>query len=585
MEIKTKWAKEKEAAKNSESKAAFGEEMINKAGSYGKIIFWALMIALLIGGGFVSYFIVQYQKSKELNFDVSAPDRILIAKPFEVDVNLENKSQSVLKNPKISLQLPDGAVSLDNNNDMQVIEQNLDDMAPGVLVKKTFKIAFIRDDQTSEKINVNFSYLPETLNTRFEKDQSIEVFVDQPSIDMSLVTPQRVFNRENFQINVNYKNISDFNFDSARLQLVYPDNFTFKSASLNPDSGNAVWNLGELAPGASSTIAINGSLQGADQSFSEIKSQLFVTLDGKEYLINEKNASLGIASSPLSLSVSVNNNPSYVADINDFLTYQIKYRNNTDVGLSDVILKVNLTGEMFDFSSLQSTGFFDSVNNAITWNAGNNPQFKVLAPGTEGTLSFQIRTKAAYPIKRMFDKNYSLKLQAEINSPTVPYNVSSDKTVGLANLETKVMGRSEITASLVYVSGAFPVKANQPTVYEVHWQIKNYSTDITNVKVSSFLQSGVKWLNVTKSDIDAAPVYDDRTGQVSWAIDKILATKGVISNPLEAVFQVEMTPNITQAGQQAPVLNETSLTATDDFTGASLSAKTDVLKTVEIVAQ
>lgn len=581
MEIKTRWDDKKGVIAIEKGE---GEKIIEKVGFYSKVVFWVLIAALLIGGGFTSYFLFQYQKSRELNFDVFAPSKALIAKPFEISINLENKSESVLRDPKILVQLPEGAVSPDGEPGMKVIEQKIEDMNPGDLVKKSFRIIFTKDDQATEKINANFSYVPENLTTRFEKNQAVEIFVDQPAISMGLVNPQKVFNREIFEIGVNYQNISDFKFDKARLQLAYPNNFTFKESSVVPTSGKNIWDLGELVPGAQNNIVIKGSVQGADQSSSEIKSQLFVSINGQEYLINEKSASLGIASSPLSLSVSANNSAGYFAVANDLINYQIRYKNNTDVGLSDVILKVKLSGEMFDFASLKSSGFFDSINKIIVWNTANTQQFKTLNPGEEGTISFSIRTRPDYPIKRMFDKNFILKVAAEINSPTVPYNISSDKTVGLANLETKVSGKAEISASSVYVSGPAPVKADQPTVYEIHWQIKNFSTDIKNIAVGSFLQSGVKWLDKSKSDIEAVPVYNDRTGEIIWAIDKILATKGVIGKPLEAVFEVEATPNITQIGQAFPFLSETSISATDDFTGMQIGAKTDFLKTPESVA-
>ena len=539
----------------------------------------------MAGGGFVYYYVSQYQKSKELNFEILSPNKVMIAKPFELSVNIENKSQSVLRQPKIVINLPEGAISLDKFSDAGVIEQTLDDMAPAGLVKKKFNVVLVKDEQVVKKFNVNFSYLPEKLNTRFEKSQSVEITVDQPVISMNLITPQKVFNREIFDINVNYQNLNDYEYKNARLQIVYPANFTFKQASVSPSLGNNIWQLTQLAKGIQNNINIKGSLEGPDRSFSEIKLRLYVTFGQKEYMINEKSANLAIAASPLSLSVLANDNLDYLALAGDQIDYLIKYKNNTDVGLSDVILKVNLQGAMYDFSTLSTTGFFDSRSNAIIWNAGNTPEFKLLQPGTEGEIRFVINVLNSFPIKRMFDKNFILKVQAEINSPTVPYNVSSDRTVGYANLETKIKGALEIIPSLVYISGSYPLVANRSSVFEIRWQIKNYSTDVKDVKISSVLQSGVKWLNVVKSNIETVPVYNVRTGEVEWNIAKILATKGIISKPVEAVFRVEVTPNVAQAGQKFNFLNETSVSAVDEFTNSQISFMTNVLSTEENVSQ
>jgi len=66
------------------------------------------------------------------------------------------------------------------------------------------------------------------------------------------------------------------------------------------------------------------------------------------------------------------------------------------------------------------------------------------------------------------------------------------------------------------------------------------------------------------------PSYDERTQEVVWNIDKILATKGIISSPVEAIFQVEATPNVTQTGTNMPLLGQTTIRASDDFNKINL---------------
>ncbi len=577
-EIRSEWEIQKAASESGEQ-VRQASRFSEKFGIFTKTIFWLSVVLIVAGAGFAYYFVSQYYKSRDLNFEVEASSKAIIAQPFEIAVNLENKSQSVLRDPKIMIKLPEGVISLDKNPDMQIIEEGLSDINPGSLVKRKFKIVIVEGEQSIKKFDVGFSYMPPKLNTRFEQNKTIEISTGQPAIAVNLITPQKVFNREAFEIGVNYQNISDFNFQKSRLQLVIPSNFIFKEASVKPTLGTNVWNLGQIPPKSQSNIIIKGALEGPDQSFFEIKSQFFVSFNQKEYLISEKTASLSIASSPLSLSVVVNNDSNYIAKPGNDLAYQIKYRNNTEIGLNDVIVKAKLSGEMFDLASLQTPGFFDSKTNTILWNVANNPQFQLLPPGVEGALNFTIKTKDYYPIKRLFDKNFVLKIQAEINSPTVPYNVSSDKTVGFSNLETKVAGNVDILVSGDYVKGSYSPKVNQPTTYNIRWIIKNYSTNVKDVRMNGFLQSGVKWLNIVKSNIDAIPVYNERTGEVAWSIDKISATKGIISKPVEATFQVEATPNITQAGQAFIILGETLISAVDEFTGLQINNRVELLKT------
>lgn len=57
---------------------------------------------------------------------------------------------------------------------------------------------------------------------------------------------------------------------------------------------------------------------------------------------------------------------------------------------------------------------------------------------------------------------------------------------------------------------------------------------------------------------------------MSWTVEQIMATKGVLGDPVEAIFQIEATPNIIQVGQPMPILNETMLKAIDTFTNIEL---------------
>lgn len=558
-------------------------KVASKVGFFTKFAFWILIAAVLVGGGFLYYFISQYSKSKDLALDVKAPGKIMVAKPFEISVDVENKSQNILKQAKISIKLPDGVISLDNKNpDIQTYEEAVGDLNSQAIVRKKYKAVILKDEQSIKKFDIVFSYIPENLNTRFEKAKTIEITAEQSAIAVNLTTPQKVFNGEIFEMGVSYQNLSDFDFENARLQVVYPNGFTFKESSTSSSVSNNIWKFDRVSKNdGEKNISIKGSLRGADQSFFEIKSQFFAVFNQREYVISEKSANLSIASSPISLAIVANNSPEYISAQGDNLNYQVSYRNNTDVGLTDVVIKLKLSGEMYDFKTLQSNGSFDSINNTITWNAGNIPEFKLLPQNAQGTVSFNIMTKQEYPIKRMFDKNFILKVSGEINSPTVPYNVSSDKTFGLASLETKVRGYAELNAVLETLKGPNPPKVNKPTTYNVKLVIKNYSTDIKDIKVTTLLQSGVKWLNVVKSNSDTIPLYNERTGEVEWQIPKMPATKGVIGIPLEASFQVEGTPNITQAGQQFLILGQTTFNATDEFTNLPMTGKTDVLKTAQ----
>lgn len=573
--VQTSW--EKETVTSEESK---------KLGTGVKVAFFLGLLTLLAVGGASYYYISEYYKTKDLAFDAQTVDSVLIARPFDVTVDVENKSRSILRQGKIIVRLPDGVIEVGNDTEKQTIEEEVGDMGAGEAVEKKYTLVMVQDAQSTKKIDVSFSYLPQNINTRFERDKTLEVNVGQPAISLDFTTPQKVFSTENFDMGINYRNISDIEFKNTRIKLVTPTGFIYKDASVKPEAGNASWNIDSLTPQIEGIITAKGSLEGVDQSFFAIKAQVVTVINGKEYVINEKVANVGIASSPLSLDIAANNNPQYIAKPGQQIAYVLHYKNNTEVGLNDAIVKVKLSGEMFDMTSLRTKGSLDSTTNTITWNAASNPDLKLIGSGAEGTVDFAIATKTAYPIKRMFDKNYTLKAVAEINSPTVPYNVASDRTVGFANSEIKVGGDISIDGSVARVKGSTALQVNKPTKYAVTWSIKNYSTDMTGIKINSGLAPGVKWTGVVKSNVGTStPSYNDRTGEIEWLIDKIIATKGIIGLPAEATFQVEVTPNVTQGSGAIELTKGLTMMAMDAFTGEVMNRQLGGLQAGETVAK
>ncbi len=556
-----------------------------KVSQFSKVIFWLIVATLIIAGSFAGYYLSQYLKTKDFIFEAKAPSKVLAGQPFEVKINIENKSKSAMRDSLIDIQIPEGVAGLGKYSDRQVIEENIGILESGDSYQKSFSLAILDTNDPAKKIDVYFSYLPPNLNTKFEKKQTIEIFADQPAVGINLSAPQKVFSGEQFEITASYKNFSDYNFSKVRLEMAYPAAFKFKEASPAPASGNNIWTT--LMPGGmENNVSIKGSIVGPDSMFFDVRAKIFIELDGKEYPLGEKTANLGIASSPLSLSIIPNNDPNFVAFPGDTINYSVIYGNNTEDSLADAVIKVKVSGAMFDFASYRGNGFFDSNSNTVIWNASQEPGLKNLSQGAKGTVSFSFKTKTIYPIKKLSDKNFSLKAEGEISSPTVPYYISSDKTVGVNSSETKIGGRTEISAYAEYnKKGPYPPQVNKPTRYLVHWIIKNYATDKKDAKIKAVLQSGASWTGTVAANIDTdgLPTYNERTQEVSWNIGRIIANKGVTGKPIETTFEVEIAPSISQANALLPILSAVQLTATDEFTGLPVNSGTDSLQTVDIV--
>jgi hypothetical protein len=242
---------------------------------------------------------------------------------------------------------------------------------------------------------------------------------------------------------------------------------------------------------------------------------------------------------------------------------------------------------MFDLGSVQSDAAFNSRTNTLTWYTANTPELAAVAAGNSGSVDFRVKTKPSFPIATAADKDFTLGAHLTISSLTVPAGTVASSTSASVDVTNKVGGMVTLdavgyryeTGRTIMNTGPYPPKVNQPTTYTIHWRVTDYSTDVDNVSVSAYLQSGTTCTGKIVSTISAVPVCDPATGAVTWTIPKIAAGTGVLGAPVEAVFQVENMPAVNQAGQNVTLLGKTSLTATDEFTSATLSSSVNPMST------
>jgi hypothetical protein len=236
---------------------------------------------------------------------------------------------------------------------------------------------------------------------------------------------------------------------------------------------------------------------------------------------------------------------------------------------------------MFDFPTLKTNATFNSITNVLSWTQQNSQDLAILNSGDEKQVTFEIKLKPNFPIQRLGDKNFTLKLKdLTLQSPTVPPGVAAQKTVSLSQLENKVAGQVALKASGYFYDaasgilnkGPYPPRVNQKTQYTIHWDVTNYSTDVSSTVITAKLAPGASFTGQVKSNMPTQPTYDSTTGIVTWNLGFIPATKGVLSSPAGAIFQIEYTPSSAQAGEEVQLMGATALSAVDTFTNNQLTA-------------
>ncbi|MDD5547875.1 MAG: hypothetical protein PHN74_03235 [Candidatus Pacebacteria bacterium] len=516
--------------------------------------------------------------TKNLDLNLGAPNEIMIGVPFDLTVEISNQSGAALKEAKLTVDLPDGAAFVGSSEGNLRKNKDLGTVGEGSLTSEIYQIIFLKGEGSAQKIKVSVAYTTASLAAHFEESDEKEISVKGPGVSVELAGPEKVFSGEEFEMEVKYKNVSEADFSGLEFRMEYPPNFSFISSVLKPDMGNNVWKLGDLRKGSEGDFAIKGSIVGPEGSEFSFKPEMKITLRGQSYAFEIKETVMSISESPLSLDISLNDEGNYVSKLGDELNYILSYINNTDVALRDVTIRAQLVGELFDFNNLETNALLRRSDNTLIWNSSNAAELNYLAPHSAGLVKFKIKTKDAFPIKRFGDKNFVLKVNAEIESPTVPGFVSASRTFSMNTLETKVSGTMAVetkgyfrdAASGILNKGDLPLRVGQPINFTIHWFLKSFASDLVNVELRAALAEGVRFTNNVKSSDGAVPSYNEESREVVWALNSVVANKGVVDKPAEGVFQIEVTPPASYVGKYMPLIGDISVKAVDNYTSSEI---------------
>lgn len=545
-----------------------------------------LAVTAVVGGTLYLFF--SREASRGIALSIEAPKEVMSGVPFDLVVSAENEIDGIAREAKITLDLPENVSALGVlSGGSEIVEESVGDIGGRSVMRKTFRLIAVGAPGEEKEIKASIEYVSGGRN-RFRTNEQTSFVVGEPAIKVTADIPERVIGNSAFEFKVEYENVSSFDFTGVALEIRYPSAFTFESASFSPDSLDNFWRLGALNARSKGTLIVKGSVSSAGQEDILFPIVVSANFFGKDYVLLETEADVALAPSPLVLSVTANGADDYVARAGELITYLIRYENRSGIALADVVLRATLAGEMYETDSIGTQGRVDKDRGIVLWDTANVPAFRLLDANASGEVTLAVPLRTTFPIRRLSDKDFSVRLTVVAESPTVPSYLAAAKTTALAIHEAKLAGLATVqakafyrdAASAIVNAGPLPPKVGTPTEYTVHWLITNYSTDAEDVTVRATLPSGVEWTGLVKPGSgDSVPLYESSTREVVWTIDKVPAAKGVVNAPLEAVFQVRATPVASQVGSYQPILSETALTATDMWTGVPLTSRDGALST------
>ncbi len=537
----------------------------------------------LIAAGVAAYYYLgggNFVSPQNIDLEIIAPSLVDGGSQVDLQVIATNRNSSSLILSDLVITYPSGTRDpRDPQKPLQADRQSLGTIASGQAIKRTSSAILYGQEGSTQKVHVQLEYSLSGSNAVFVREGDVEMTIGSSPVSVSVAAPDSVAAGQPFTLDVTVQSNSQETVDDVALEAQYPFGFVVKSATPKADSGQGLWHLGTLKPGASTVVKIVGTIDGQDGD-----QRVFRFLTGSESDKTAAHIRVPFLNTPITLSVS---RPFISAELavagktgssvsvspGQNIQGSINWSNNLGDSVSNIEVSLVLAGPVLDTGSVQSpNGFYQSQDSTIVWTSAQDPSLAQVAPGASGNLTFSFATLPPGTGGTVYTNpkvTLILSVKGTRGTDQSPESVSAivttDVVVGsLLSLEAKSLYDQGVYAN----TGPTPPRAEQATTYTLEWAVKNSSNAIANANVSAVLPP-----YVTYKTGQTGMTYDAASRTVRWDLGELKAGTGYTSAARTAQFQVTLNPSQSQVGQ-APAL-----------TGAAVLSGTDRYAQIQVQAQ
>jgi hypothetical protein len=579
----------------------FEEQQLNSHYKDGSMSF---LTKLLIGSGIFCILAVgiglylflngaNLISGNNIDVAITGPVSIPGGEPVVFGIKITNKNNVDLQAVDMNVAFPPGATDPnDSSQSLTSYDQYIGDLTPGGATSTKASAIIFGEENTQKTITATFTYKVKGSSAIFTKVATYDVLINSSPITLSVSSFDSITSGQEFDMTVNLKSNSQDILKNVLLKGQYPFGYTYISANLPPLSDNATWKIGDIPPGGERTVVIHGKLQGENADtrvfhfLAGARSSTNTSVIGTQYGVVTQNVS--IEKSFVSLGLSFDNDSSsgdYIGHFGAPVRVTLSWFNNLSVAVSNATISVDLSGSAYDKTKINpDLGYFDSAHDRIIWNQQTNPALANIGAGDTGTVTFLVTptSNTAASANQMVNPN--VVISANVSADRTQESGVSGNISAAVSRSIKVASNISLSGRLVRTIGPFansgpiPPKAEQKTTYTVLWSVGNTTSSVSGVQVTATLPPYVSWVGPVSPDSENV-TYDQNSGTITWNVGSISAAS-VTNDPTkrrEVAFQIAFTPSVTQVASSPTLVNQATLTATDDYTGASLTSQQDYL--------
>jgi hypothetical protein len=572
--VKNDWSHEEEVSVPAEEE--------KKPSTMFKKIFLGALLFFIFSVSYAAYTFFagdNVVSSKNVDIEIAGPAFVGGGEELALQVVVRNKNSASLELADLLIEYPKGA-GVGDSQDSERGRDTLGEIKAGGVVEKIERIKLFGEEGSDKEVKFTLEYRIAGSNAVFTKEANYVVRISTAPVSLSVDAPKEGGDNQDFQFKIRVSSNSENGVGNLLLRVEYPTGFEYKSAEPKPTFGNNVWRIGDLGKGGYKDISIQGILHGQDGEDRTFRVYVGEQDSRDEQVIgvvyNSAFQSVSIKRAFISARLLINGKSGDVVSVSprNEVQGEINWKNNLPTKITNARIEVVFSGSSLDPSTITTDrGFYNSLDNTISWDKNSLGELREIQPGDDGRMSFSFYPRASSGDYSSREIVFSVNVYGESFNATTGggQTVSSQsKTVVRVNSDFQVSARALYYSGPFSNEGQLPPQVGKETTYTITFTAVNSTNRISRATVKTILPSYIRFAGIISPESERL-TFNDKTGEVTWDVGAVEPGVGFTKPVKEVSFKIGFRPSLGQVGKSAALTGDITYVGSDEFTGNSLS--------------
>ena len=573
-------------------------ERATKKNTGVKVLKGLVVLAVLTtfaSGGYLLYQILDpFSKPSDKNIQIAfdVPVGITPGIPADIVIKVTNQNRFALEYANLTLVYPSGTRSAnDPNKDLRDEKKILGAIGAGEVAEFHTKAIFLGEENTDKELRASLEFRFSNVNSTFKKDDVRPIHLLAAPINLTVDTLKEINSGQEIAINVNALSNTVIPLRDVLVKVEYPLGFTYEDAEPKPTFGNNIWRIGKVDPASKFKLRIKGVIVGEDTQEKIFHTSVGAGTDQSDRDVTTVYSKMLTAVTlqrpfiGITLMMNGKSAGDATAQYGQGINGSVLWSNNLPSKIFNAQIEVRLSGVALDRSKIKpaNNGFFRSIDNTIFWDERGDTELKEIQAGVSGSVNFSL-TPIPDVTNNKLITNPTIIAEVTVRGKRFSEQGVPEEIKTVITEEVRISSQAQIASRVVYHgtpivnSGPLPPRVEQETTYSVIWDIVNTSNAIKSPQMHAILPPYVAWAGAVYPSNENI-VYDVSSHQVIWTPGDIPSGTGVNTPPKEVIFQIILTPSLSQLGGAPKLITNIRFEGVDSFTNQPVNQKNNDLTT------